>query len=190
MRRPAGDLEQLEALVAMKLQRLTTLALASVVSLGLLAGCVGGGSPASNPSGEPPSAPDLDSWPGNMQACLEEKGWDVEVSPDGGMNMTVPTGQEDAYDTDVKACEESFGYDVVPVYSDDQVREIYKKVVATAQCLAEQGHDPGTPPSEQTFVEQVQNGPGGWDPYSDLYPATMDDEEYYAALGECPRTWH
>ena len=180
----------MQALVAMKLERLTTLALTGVVSLGLLAGCAGGDLPASNPNGEPASAQDLDRWSENMQGCLQEKGWDVEVSPDGGMNMTVPTGQEDAYDSDVKACEASFGYDVVPVYTDDQVREIYKKVVATADCLTEQGYEPGTPPSEQAFVEQVKSGPGGWDPYSDLYPSTMDNEEYYAALGQCPRTWH
>ncbi len=125
-----------------------------------------------------------------MEGCLEDKGWDIEMLADGGINVTVPKGQDDSYDADYKACEESFGYDVPPVYSDEEVRGIYKQVLATAECLTERGLDPGTPPSEQTFVEQVQSGPGGWDPYSELYPATMDQNEYYAALEACPRTWH
>lgn len=209
MRRPAGDLE-LEASAVLSevstpsatvcpnnagttlnsmIARVLVAATVAAFALGA-AGCAGGGSPESSPGGEPPNAQDLDNWSENMQSCLQGKGWDVEVSPEGEMNTTVPAGQEDAFETDVKASEASFGYDLVPVYSEDQVREIYKKVVAAAECLTEQGYEPGNPPSEQTFVEQVQSSPGGWDPYSLLYPATMDNDEYYGALGECPRTWH
>ncbi|VXC47862.1 exported hypothetical protein [Arthrobacter sp. 9V] len=180
--------DRVQALVAAKSSRLTMLALASMVSLGLLAGCAGTGSPS--PSDETPTAQDLDNAAENMERCLQEKGWDVEVKPDGGVNMTVPAGQEEPYNADLKACEASFGYDVAPVYSDDQVREMYTKVVATADCLTAQGHDPGSPPSEQTFVEQVQSGVGGWDPYIDLYPSAMSEDKYFEALGKCPRTWH
>lgn len=168
-----------------RLSRLTTLGLASVVSLTFLAGC--SGAPAVEPSSQ---AANLDDWGDNMQGCLEEAGWEVEITPDGGIRNNVPEGQESTYDADYSACEASFGYDVPPTYTDEEVRAIYEEVVATATCLEEHGHSPGTPPTEQTFVEQVQSGPGGWDPYSDLYPEAMSDERYYAALEECPRTWH
>lgn len=176
-------------MVAIKLPRLAALALASAASLLLLTSCAGG-SDESAPTEGSADVQDLDNWGENMEKCLLDKGWEIEMLPDGGINVTVPKGQEDSYDADYKACEESFGYDTPPVYSDEEVREIYKQVVATAECLTEQGQDPGAPPSEQTFVEQVQSGPGGWDPYSELYPATMDQQEYYATLEVCPRTWH
>ena len=140
-------------------------------------------------SGEPSIAQSPYDWTRNMSQCLQEKGWDVAVTPDGAIHMDLPQEQGAPYDEDDKTCEEHFGYDVAPVYTDDDVREIYAKVVATAECIAEQGYDPGDPPSEQTFVEQVQSDTGGWDPYSDLYPHRMGVEEYYELIEKCPRTW-
>lgn len=182
--------ERVQALVTVnraKLFRLAALTFVSVASLACVTSCTAPEPPAVRDGA---GAPDLDNWAANMERCLEAGGWEMEITPDGGIHTTVPQGQESSYDDDYRTCEESLGYDESPVYTDDQVRGIYKKVVATAECLTDKGYSPGSPPSEQTFVEQVQSGPGGWDPYSDLYPATMDTDEYYVALEECPRTWH
>jgi len=105
--------------------------------------------------------------------------------------MNFPDGQRDAYERDSKECESLLGYDVPPKYSDEQLRDIYGEVIKTADCIRGEGLEPGTPPSEQTFVEQVRTGQGGWDPYSEIYgPGGLTEDEYFALLEKCPRTWH
>lgn len=125
-----------------------------------------------------------------MESCLSSHGWDVKTTPDGGVWAEYSQEQSDRYDADREECEKTFGYDVPPTYDETQLRAMYKQVLATADCIRAKGYDPGTAPTEQTWIDQVQNGPGGWDPYHDLYPDVIAEAEYYTLIEQCPRTWN
>lgn len=159
----------------------------AVASLALIvSGCAAPTSPSPSESKVPAAS---GAWSDNMTDCLEEKGWEVDVLADGGISSQIPDGQEEIYRSDLSTCRAKYGYDVDPVYTDDEARDIYAQVLNVAECLREKGFDPGEAPSEQTFVEQLQTGPGGWDPYIDLYPQVMDTDEYMTVVKDCPRTW-
>lgn len=151
------------------------------VMMTLLTGCAS--------TEEAPTSEANMEWAANMQSCMNEGGWDIEVRPDGGISANYADDQASAFNAAYAECETKFGYDVAPTYTDDEIKAIYAKVVDTAACITEQGYDPGEPPTEQTFIDQVR-GDGGWDPYIDLYvPGGLTDDEYFALLEECPRTW-
>lgn len=130
-------------------------------------------------------------WAANMKSCLAEYGWEIETRPDGGVTVSIPEAQKEPYNRDFDECENRLGYDVPVTYSESQLREIYAKVVEVTECIRVQGHEPGQPPSEQTFIDQVQTGQGGWDPYSDIYgPDGLSEKQYFELLEQCPRSWN
>ena len=132
----------------------------------------------------------LSDYATNMASCLRSAGWEVQTRPDGGITSQIPAAQADAYAADRAECEKHFGYDATPEpLTDAQIKDLYRKVLETLDCLKDQGRDPGVPPTEQPFIDQA-HGTGAWDPYTNLYrPGKMTDQEYFSLLAVCPRTW-
>lgn len=162
-----------------------TMAGATCLAL-LFAGCsVPSESPEPNPTSTVADS-DWGNWASNMENCLKEAGWDVNVSPDGSVGITLPESQQTAYDADHKTCEKSFGYDKEPVHTEEQFRALYPRMLETVECIRSEGFDPGTPPSEEAYVDQML-GDGGWDPYGAIYPDVVQEDGYYELLQKCPR---
>ncbi|MFB8188269.1 hypothetical protein ACFC14_03025 [Microbacterium sp. NPDC055988] len=126
-----------------------------------------------------------------MAACMVDRGWDADVTGDGGVLSDVPEGQEEPYDADLAECEKENGLDTIaPALTEPELRLLYLMELDTAECIRVQGLDPGNPPSEQTFVDSALADGNAWDPYAEVYTTSnsqVTEDEYFALLEKCPR---
>lgn len=164
---------------------------ASVVATSIaLAGCTGT-TPTPHPTAE-----DIDlgidpEFGSIIAACMVTLGWDATVTGDGGVSSDIPEGQDESYDSDLAKCQAENGFDTpAPSLTEPELRRLYLMELDTAECLREEGLDPGDPPSEQSFVDAALVDGNAWDPYTAVYTTSnsqVTEEEYFALLAKCPR---
>ncbi|MBW1637817.1 hypothetical protein G3H63_01780 [Microbacterium resistens] len=168
---------------------LTTLAAIALT----LTGCTSGDVPQL-PSEQPPalgfdvgSKPDFGT---TMVACMSEKGWPVSLGTDGSFKTdTFPSEQQDAYTADHEECLDSGGFnEQPPTLTDTQVREVYQHMLWEWKCLNDNGYDPETPLSEQSYLDDYHTHGSLWTPYSQ-YTATLSEDNITELFATCPRAF-
>lgn len=90
-----------------------------------------------------------------VYACLTEKGWDVTLTWDGGIETTsesMPASQADQYDADSRACWDMIDERISAMQPADIVK-VYQRELATRACLLDHGYEVEEPPSEQQYVD-------------------------------------
>lgn len=126
-----------------------------------------------------------------MASCMVDRGWDATATGDGGISSTIPEGQDESYDADLAKCQEKNGFDILaPALSEPELRRLYLMELDTAECIRAEGLDPGSPPSEQSFVDMALVNGNAWDPYAAVYTTSnsqVSEDEYFALLKKCPR---
>jgi hypothetical protein len=111
--------------------------------------------------------------------CLTDKGWNVNLTWDGGIEVsskTVPDAQIALYDADSKECWSKID-DRILNMQPNEIAKIYRDELTTRDCLIENGFDVGTPPSEQQYIDTFQGA--RWSAYGDsgaLTSQTPDDQ--------------
>lgn len=115
-----------------------------------------------------------------MKGCLEDHGFSVTLTEDGGMSFGE-LGSRERLDEAVaarNACAEALDPERLnppPPLTEPQLAALYDYVVAENGCLRELGYAVGEPPPEQVFVDTT----GAWDPFSYLAeqgtPPTTED---------------
>lgn len=114
----------------------------------------------------------------SMKACLKEKGFEVSILPDGGIESKVAPEQQEAFLSARQECLDELGYGGPPPSLDPGVLIlIYEERIATRECLADEGYSMAEPPTQETFVDSG----GAWDPFEDVPPGSQD-----AARAACP----
>jgi hypothetical protein len=121
--------------------------------------------------------------------CLKDKGWDVELTWDGGIEVTsetVPEAQLDLYTSDSDECWGAINDRIVSMQP-DEISKVYQAELATRECLIERGVDVGTPPSEQQFIDTFQTQ--RWSAYGDstAMATTAGEDEWQAMNEACPQ---
>lgn len=158
----------------------------------LLVGCTGPPPPTSDqplPSGGPSATVDPDSpfqttleqFMLLTKACVEDKGYSVEVDPED-WSLLFSFGSEREQQGAIEAVHECQAQidparlNPLPPPSPEQLRAWYAYVVAQAQCLVAAGYPVPSPPPEQVFLDTE----GEWDPYFELEqagsPASREDK--------------
>jgi len=129
------------------------------------------------------------NWQTQMQSCLREDGWEVDITADGAIGITLSPGQSDAYEAAKQKCIDIYDYQGEKrKFTDAELRLLYLMNKKTYECLVEQGYTEAKLPSEQSFIDLYYEE-GGWsDPYRELWhPGGSITEEEYANLQKiCP----
>ena len=115
-----------------------------------------------------------------MKSCLEDHGFSVTLTEDGGISFGELGSRErlDAALAARSACVKAVDparLEPPPALSESQLTALYEYVVAENGCLRDLGYAVGEPPPEQVFIDTT----GGWDPFGYLAeqgtpPATDD----------------
>lgn len=131
----------------------------------------GTGSGAESPATGPTSPFKLtgDEFMVAMKACVEGKGFpvDVDVQQRG---FSFDLGSDELVEqakVAMRACTEEVDparANGPPHLNDQQLAQLYQYVVAQVNCLQEAGYPAEDPPSEQSFIDSG----GLWDPYQSL----------------------
>ncbi|MBW1637822.1 hypothetical protein G3H63_01805 [Microbacterium resistens] len=99
-----------------------------------------------------------------LASCLNDSGWEVTVSEDGGVTATIPEASDDIYSAAVSECTEKLGIGNPPPLSDTQARKLYTALVQLSDCLRDEGYTIDNVPSEQAFLDGTV-----FDPYGEIY---------------------
>lgn len=144
----------------------------------ILAGCT-----ADRP---PPPAPHATSSLDASQrrlACLQERGWDVQLGADDSVQGTIPAQQMDAFQRDNEEC----GRGLIPdksTFTPEQWSASYAIAIEAADCLESQGYDISDRPTLQRYID-IQ---GEWNPYIDLLNAgTIAPAQMPSLENSCPQ---
>lgn len=131
-----------------------------------------------------------DEFPVVIGTCIEDEGWPVEISRDGGIYFlpVAPELEEDKQAAYQRCLER---YPVDPVYlqplTDEQLEFLYQwYLTESIPCLEAQGYRGFDPPSLGTFLESEDID--RWRPYEVVLsgPETSMGE-WYALNEECPQ---
>lgn len=118
-----------------------------------------------------------------MASCLNDSGWEVEVSEDGGVTATIPEASNDVYSTAVSECAEQLGFDNPPPMTDEQYGKLYAGLVELSDCLRGEGYTVDDVPSEQAFRDGAV-----FDPYGEIYASGEISGADFAELqAACPQ---
>ena len=120
----------------------------------------------------------------NMARCLTDAGYDVWIPPDGGVQAKVPEEQLSPLQVAGDACEAELGYANRPAPSVQELKALYRGLLALAGCLGDAGYTISNIPSEQAFIDGAV-----FDPYGQiLIPPenAPSNEEYASLLDQCP----
>lgn len=126
-----------------------------------LAGCTTG--PQAQPA--PHATSSLDASQQRL-ACLQEKGWDVELGSDDSVQGAIPAQQMDAFQRDNEVC----GRGLIPdksTFTQEQWSASYAMATETADCLENLGYEVTDRPTLQAYVDIL----GEWNPYISLLDA-------------------
>jgi hypothetical protein len=111
--------------------------------------------------------------------CLNEKGWDAELTDDGGIRIALPDQQRLPYFADNEACLQELGIDLNRELTGDEMDAEYEWYVDAAECLRHAGWPISPAPSRATFGETYNTSP--WMPWDEVpIEQTLD------ALTQCP----
>ncbi|HLS15659.1 MAG TPA: hypothetical protein VK095_14205 [Beutenbergiaceae bacterium] len=132
----------------------------------------------------------------SLQSCVEGRGWNVTITPEGGVEEPFDNDEVDDWEEDKFACLESLGYDAEPTYDEERIRLLYSRLIDTRECLVTHGHDLPAPQDEETYVENtlrlMQEGDAGgdiWHPYNHDSFHELDREELEELEAQCPQPW-
>lgn len=120
-----------------------------------------------------------------MLACLQEKGWEVEIGRGGGVTNETTTDQIDQYEAALAECGAgatlSDGADDFSL-TDEMLADGYALQLATLDCLRGEGYsDLDDPPTLQVYMD----GEGSWIAYGDLPEIT--ESEWISIQEACPQ---
>jgi hypothetical protein len=122
--------------------------------------------------------------------CLTEEGFPVTSTPDGqGISgAAVRPEQADAYKLAMYICQAQYSQD--PRYSaelnESQLEYLYWYYSGPLRtCLADQGHDIGTPPTFTVFLDSFSGN--AWTPYGILGEQGVPGDEVLRLMGICPQ---
>lgn len=131
-----------------------------------------------------------DEFPVVVGACIQEAGWPVEITPDGGISfLPVPEDQEQAKQAAVNVCRSR--YPIEPKYLEpldtQQLELLYDWYLAESiPCLEHQGYSGFDPPPLDVFLES--DDADRWFPYSVvLAGASLPMDDWYRLNEECPQ---
>lgn len=120
--------------------------------------------------------------------CLTDKGWDVTIDWQGGIEVdseSVPVEQYDIFDADSDACWAVID-DRVKSMQPEEISEIYDDELTTRECLIDEGYSIDDPPSEQQYIDTFHGR--RWSAYGNNIPLdTLSDEEWRALNEKCPQ---
>lgn len=148
----------------------------------VLAGC--GGAPSARESYRPGELSGVPPNFGvNMQACLADAGWDVDVTSDGGVQTSIPEESEGVYDAAVADCQAEFGYDKAVELTDAQYGKLHAALIELVRCLSDEGFTVTDVPSKQAFTDGAL-----FDPYGELYDTNqLAAADFETLQRSCPQ---
>lgn len=121
--------------------------------------------------------------------CLRDRGWDVTITWDGGIEANsnqVPSGQQDLYASDEKEC---WGIveDRIERMDSEAIADVYRQELATRECLIDHGYDVDPAPSEQQYIDSFHSE--RWMAYgaSTLTTTPIGESEFREVSAECPQ---
>src|SRR5690625_985349 len=133
----------------------------------------------------------------SLQTCVEGRGWNVTITPEGGVEEPFDNDEVEDWEEDRSECLDSLGYDDELAQDEDRIRLLYSRLVDTHECLVAHGYeDLPEPQDEEIFVEvslraaqedeaQVER----WNPYfhESFYDVSQDEVEEIEK--QCPAPW-
>lgn len=113
------------------------------------------------PAGPASQSPSVD----DVAACLRDRGWEVEVTWDDGIQAVYAEEQAEQYRADMEECRLAAGFPKdPPPMTEERAKKFYDKWLGIAECVRDLGFDIDDPPSEQAFVEALVAHDFIWDP--------------------------
>lgn len=123
----------------------------------------------------------MEEWPEEQASCLTNLGFPATVEP-GGDSFTAKNtdDQQTAFDEASYICALQYPQDLK--YAQALTRTQWRVYYAYYRdslipCLQGLGLEPGTLPSEITFVEGMASGSETWDPYTGLDTTSVNTDE-------------
>ena len=120
-----------------------------------------------------------------MGRCMQDRGWDVEVTDTGGWGIeaAIPNDQKSAYDTALAECTQQLGLDDIQM-TPELAQFNYDNTVRVIECLDDAGYSTPDGPPQGSYVQALVDNPDSvpWDPY-ELVPA----DELQEAILSCPQ---
>lgn len=123
-----------------------------------------------------------------LQQCMADKGWKIEVQPNGAFKATVPPDQQNAYLADQDACAQAFETDhPAPKLTVADFRDLYEQELEAMACLEKAGFPATRPPvSEQQYVDDYSAGRApSWHAY--LAVTGLSGDEFAEVEKKCPQ---
>lgn len=121
--------------------------------------------------------------------CLEDKGWDVEITWDGGIeasSATIPSEQRDVFAADSAACWAVIDERVARM-GPDEIEQVYRQELDTRSCMIDEDYDVESPPSLQEYVDRFHGD--RWTAYgaSSITSTALSDAEWLHIAQACPQ---
>lgn len=154
-----------------------------LAAVALSAAACGSDDSADAPTATENSAPAAADFATQMQRCMADAGFEIEILEDGGISSQVAPEQIGVRDDAMNRCADDLGFAEPPApLTDDQLTALYDSYVEVAECMADSGYPTAEPPSKQTFVD---SGAQDWHPYDAVPVGSVSD---FAALeSDCPQ---
>lgn len=168
-------------------RQMLTFAMVVTTAAGALTGCAQAAEVT--PVNPPSEGLSLSPASNQIYECIVARGWDVELTWDGGVEAssdTIPLEQRDLFLKDSDECAAEIEA-VVSAMGTEQIAAVYERELATRECLIESGFDVGAPPSQQQYIDTF-NGER-WSAYgaSDVLNAAADEVEWRKINETCPQ---
>lgn len=119
------------------------------------------------------------SWADRFAACMNERGWNVTVSEDGGVEGEYTDEQADRFTEDRDECNAFAGTN--EELSPAEYEEAYAALLDNRDCIIAQGYDLPQPPSYQAWRDMN----AAWNPFVDL-PPDLATSDLQALVEACP----
>lgn len=133
-----------------------------------------------------------------LQACMDAKGWNIELDEWGGSDEPFTSQEEvNRFSEESMACQSELGF-IGEVPTEASLRDRYAKDLDTWECLRAQGFEVADPPSVETYIEsRLDRDYEGevWLPYQDesisqaLETGGITWEEFIQLEIDCPQQW-
>lgn len=129
------------------------------------------------------SGPAAGEFATEMQRCMAEAGFEVEIMEDGGISSRAAPEQIEVRDAAMTRCADDRGFSGTPSpLTDEQLEALYDRYLDLNRCMVDAGYPTEDPPSRQAFVD---GGGQGWHPYDAVPIGNVAD---FAALeSDCPQ---
>lgn len=123
-----------------------------------------------------------------LQQCMGDKGWKIDVQPNGGFKANVPPDQQNKYLGDQDACVKLFEEaHPAPKLTTADYKALYQQELTTMRCLDKAGYPaPTSPISEQQYVDEYASGNAPtW--YAYLAVGNLSGDAFAKVEKQCPQ---